>query len=587
MAETERSKYRIGVSSGIYSVARPEELATTVRKLGYSLTRGTSVVELAADVPNEVTQTEGKEIRYIARKQGMDILFHGSLTVPMSMPERAEWRDAHDHICKSIRSAVFSGAKYVNFHACLNIWLELLTYAGRKLTMVFCDHEGRFVSHILAENGDLREWFTNKRWSDYVHDILTAEERTEAISAAESLIEERIRETLENLAKRGLPPEEFTKERERIVNEESKNRAKLERDKIKDAIRNKLASRGRWDSEELRAVVGVIDGYHLMARYLFYTKDPIFTEMAKIYKKLMDKYDLNYSNKNWVDEAWDNAEQNNDRRFKEFFYGMVASKYLEGHVKKALEWINKEFIPEELANLKVDDEKEREEIIKIAKNIAIAIEVPDARDPTHAGLHLLWNPRQLYVAVKTIRKVLDTERVWMLMDYEHVATQGIDPIKDMDEVVNIAPDFGRYTISIHANAPNPLQPHIPIELGDIRIYQLLWYLKQTGFGKHNSVYLIYERGGGEDPFKKSIDSLRTMVKYLDMDVEPRKLPLEFYGLEPLTAGGADRQRQIVFDHAYEPLKDLLEMPEEDWTMLSQSAIRKGKKPEQWKKGEFK
>ena len=40
------------------------------------------------------------------------------------------------------------------------------------------------------------------------------------------------------------------------------------------------------------------------------------------------------------------------------------------------------------------------------------------------------------------------------------------------------------------------------------------------------------------------------------------------------------------DHAWEPLKDLLEIPEEEWTFLSQTAIKKGKKPEAWKKGEF-
>jgi len=31
---------------------------------------------------------------------------------------------------------------------------------------------------------------------------------------------------------------------------------------------------------------------------------------------------------------------------------------------------------------------------------------------------------------------------------------------------------------------------------------------------------------------------------------------------------------------------LLEIPEEEWTMLSQAAIKKGKKAEVWKKGEF-
>ena len=174
----------------------------------------------------------------------------------------------------------------------------------------------------------------------------------------------------------------------------------------------------------------------------------------------------------------------------------------------------------------------------------------------------------------------------MLMDYEHVATQGVDPIKDMLQTIKIAPDFGAYTLSIHANAPNPLQPHNPIEMGDVRIYKLLWMLRKTGFGKNRDAFLIFERGGGEDPFKQSVEVLRLMVKYLSQDIPEEELPPEFFGVKGAVAGSEKRQMQIIRDHAYEPLKDLLEMPEEEWTMLSQSAIRKGKRPEQWKKGEF-
>ena len=99
----------------------------------------------------------GVEIRKMAEKQGVDILMHSSLTIPMGIPERSDWRDAQDHIEKSIRSAVQSGAKYVDFHSCLNIWLELMTYTSRKLTMSFCDHEGHFISRILQQSKSLME----------------------------------------------------------------------------------------------------------------------------------------------------------------------------------------------------------------------------------------------------------------------------------------------------------------------------------------------------------------------------------------------------------------------------------------------
>jgi hypothetical protein len=162
----------------------------------------------------------------------------------------------------------------------------------------------------------------------------------------------------------------------------------------------------------------------------------------------------------------------------------------------------------------------------------------------------------------------------------------VDPIKEMEKVIKIAPDYGSYCLGIHCNVPNPMHAHEPLELGDIRIYQLLWYLRVTGFGKKVPGYILYERGGGQDPFQHSVEVLRLCVKFLEKDVEPDELPDEYFGMKGPVAGDEIRQRQIIMDHAYDPLKDLLEMSEEDWTFLSQSAIKKGKRPEQWKKAEF-
>ena len=200
--------FKVGVTSGLYSIARSEELATSVRKIGFGLTRGTSAIEIAGDVPHEVTETDGEEMRHIAKKQGVDILWHGSLTVPMCMPERGEWRDAHDHMQKSIRSAVHAGAKYIDFHACLNIWLELMTYAGRKLTMVFCDHEGNFISKIMKESERLREWFIKERWDDYVRDILNPDELERASASTSVEAENYRRQEIERVITEGLKDED-------------------------------------------------------------------------------------------------------------------------------------------------------------------------------------------------------------------------------------------------------------------------------------------------------------------------------------------------------------------------------------------
>jgi sugar phosphate isomerase/epimerase len=591
---------KVGISTGLYGIARSEDLGTVVRKLGYGLTRGVAAIEISEDVPHEITETEGRELRYIAKKQGLELLLHGSLTVPMCIPERGEWRDADDHLKKSVRSAVYAGCSYVNFHSSLREWLELMTYAGRKLTMTFCDHEGNFIDKILKKSEKLRKWFVEKRWDDFFRDILTTEEIEKAHTEASIEVSEwRKREELKKLRALNLPdevieyiqvrgtipptlPPSITKridnaleEVRRIASEKS---AEISRDKIKEKISDKLSKGEKWRNEELRAVVGVLDGYHIMAHYLFYEKDPIWAAMVEQYKDVIKKYKLDYSKFYWLDEAWEEAEKKNDKEFKEFFYAVCGAKFLEGHMKKLFEWMNKELIKKELKN--------NPELQEIARKLKIALEIPDSRDPSVAGMYILWHPKQLYAAIKTIRKTLKTDRIWILIDFEHIATQGLDVLKTMEEVTNKNPDFGSYVLSVHSNKPNPLHSHIPIEIGDIDIYTLEWYLRRSGMGKTYTAYLIFERGGGEDPFKRAVEALKIIARYLEQDIPPENLPPEFFGVKGLTAGSFKRQLEIIRDHFHEPLKDLLQMPEEEWTMLSQAAIRAGRKPEAWKKGEL-
>ncbi|MFH1977735.1 MAG: hypothetical protein ABIJ92_00215 [Candidatus Aenigmatarchaeota archaeon] len=606
---------KVAVTTGIYYAARSEELANAISKLGYALTRGASAIEIAADVAHEVPYSHGVEIRHIARKQGVEILFHGDLNVPFEIPERGEWRDAQDRLRKSIRSAVNAGAKYVNYHACLNIWLELMTYAGRKLTFSFCDESGRFISKILKEDAKLRKWFIKKVVDDsWRRDIFTDDEITkissriqvEEIEWKRQETEKRLREAL---SKRGVSKEEINavidaalmrglvhtrdpsidklvdKVLTDIRTDTSIEDARIRKKIFDDELEKKLADGKDWDSEELRGGLSVVQGYHIMGHHLFYTKDPQWMAMAEQYKNVLEKYNLDYDNFYWLDEAWKKSEDNNDRDFKEFFYAAIAAKYVEGHLKRAFKWMKDDLIGKEIAKLK--DPKEREELTNITKNLIIALETPDAREPQHAGLYFLFRPKQIYSVVKTIRKVLDTTKVWSIIDHEHLATQGLDALTESRETVAKIKDLGEYMICVHSNHPNPLQPHQPIELGDTILYELLWNLRKTGLGRNKMVYLLFERGGGDDPYKRSIEALRLMAEYLEKETPPDKLPLEFFGVKGRVAGDYNRQFQIMRDHMYEPLKDLLEMPEEEWSMLSQTVVKKGKRPEVWKKGEFK
>ena len=131
-----------------------------------------------------------------------------------------------------------------------------------------------------------------------------------------------------------------------------------------------------------------------------------------------------------------------------------------------------------------------------------------------------------------------------------------------------------------------MHPDEPLEHGDVTLYELLYNLRITGLGKKREAFLVYERGGGEDPFQRSVDIIKLMARFLQTDppTKPEDLPVEFYGLKEMS-GDVDRQLMIILDHKMEPIKDLFEMSEEDWGLLSRAAREKGK-AEAFKKGEL-
>ena len=226
------------------------------------------------------------------------------------------------------------------------------------------------------------------------------------------------------------------------------------------------------------------------------------------------------------------------------------------------------------------------ELMEIAKKLKITIEIPDSRDPKYAGLFILWKPKQLYALVKTLRKYVNPN-IYITWDFEHLAGQGVDPIQEMEETIDVLglKDIGKYTLSVHCNKPNPLHGHVPIELGDEEVYRLLWNCRRSGMGNDShDVFLFFERGGGQDPYKQSVDALKLMAQELEKDTHYDKLPAYVYGLK-MTAGDEERQKQIVLQHRFELVKELMQVPEEEWGWLSGIATRKGKTKE-WKKNEL-
>ncbi len=630
--------FKVGTTPGLHYIARSPELATSVKKIGFVLTRGISTMELPLDIPHEITFTEAKKIRHIAKKQGLEMNTHGDLQIELGMPDRSDWRDAQDRIQKSIRSAVFMGSTYIVFHSTMTIWLELLTHgAGRKLTVSFCDHKGRFILDIFKDSKKLREWlvFRAGRMFDVLeHDILNLDERRRmqhkvseryndwvkekmnselrvalygisdfiksalAKSANKEISKKEVDDYIDHLVGeyqlRGIIPQtdKFIEQKMRNVianvhDEAGEKQIEIDKEVRAETVLKKLEKGGSWFSEEIRGG-SINDGYIIMANYLFLEKDPIWVAMTEEYKDLMKLYKLDYNDPSWLDRTLKEAQDHHDRDFKEFFYAVVAAKFAEGHMEATFKWMKNGLVKEinALPGKADEDSKFKEACLKTAKKLIIGIENPESRESHYAGSHLLWRPKQIYAAIKTIRKLHGLDRLMMIVDHEHLATQGVDALIESKENILTKKDFGSLVIAVHANHPNPMHSHETLEFGDTVLYELLYNLVVTGMGKDRTVFLIYERGGGDDPYQRSIDVLKTMAKFIEKQTPIGKLPLEFFGMESMAMGGEKRQLQIIEDHKMEPLKDLFEIPEEEWGILSSAAKSKGK-AEVFKKGELK
>lgn len=621
-------KFKVSVSAGLFNVARGEEIATVIRKVGYALTRGTSAIEISGDVPHEIDFTEGRELRYISEKQKIDLSFHGSLQVPMCMPERVQWREAQDHLEKSIKSGVYGGCSYVNFHSCLHFWVEMMTYAGSRLENIMSDWDGRFISEILWENPKLIKWFIWRFFDRYQGAILGSERLSVLqykVQAEFDTERERIPEKYgeesqkidEDYKKGKITLEEGRRLKNEIQKKIDKDREDLRTDKFVDKLNKMIKERLEeflsdpnprkrrdWYVKERGDFK---DACEILANALFLTQDPIWIDMVKMYEDVLKKYNYNPGEaerepfSEWVSESFEKAEEEGDMKFKEFYYGVVGAKFMRGHLIKLFRWMadhkNGLFhqIEVELDSINPPNkEEEKKKLKKVLRNIKITIENPDARDPSHAGRYMLWHPKQIYVSVKHTKRELKEkwenpyhDKIFMLIDFEQLATQGTDPLHEIKDLTKVIPDVGKFISGIHANYPTPLHSHLPIEMGDIHIYRLLWELKEAEMGKHHTTYLVFERGGFKDPYKMSVTALRLMIKFLDENIEPKNLPPEFFGISSKLPLAEERQWGTIHAHAMDPLKGMLKVPEEEHTAMSKAAIEEErKKPEDWKKEEY-
>lgn len=324
---------------------------------------------------------------------------------------------------------------------------------------------------------------------------------------------------------------ESKKEGEKITEEENK---KIEEEAVKEGIKSFVVSQDlAYGSEKI--------AYYIVAKWMMMEKQQLW--MNIVGKMLSDDDLINLAN--IPDKSWVSA---------------VSAMYILGH-----------FTPK--------DTKAYPDPKQLLKkfNLLFVFETPMAGHGTE-GLMRLARPRDMCFLAKAI----NSDFVGVAYDSEHMLGSNINPLTEAESLPAKA---GELIKVIHLGYPTPHSPaHMPIPVGSeaqLFLYRVLFELRKKGFTEG---YLIFERAG-EQSIQQSVIAIRLMVQFLEKDVPPDKLPEEFYGMKP---GGPEIARQLVAirEHALDPMKGLITVPEEEHGFFGKAAIEKGK-GEEWKKEKYK
>jgi hypothetical protein len=278
--------------------------------------------------------------------------------------------------------------------------------------------------------------------------------------------------------------------------------------------------------------------YYIVAKWMQHEGDPLWRSI--------------------VDENIKDKDLPNPEKIKKWVPA-VSAKYISGH-----------FCPK--------DEKMFKDPKKIMEKYRIyALFEADMGAGGVEGLSRLIRPRDMIMLCQVIK----SKWAGICIDFEHILSQNIDPKKEIESIPNGSAERVKL---LHLGFPTPLVPaHMPIPLGSkeqLWLYERIYELRQKGF---EDGWMIFERAG--NPREQVILVLRLIKEYLEKDVPPKELPIEFYGIRP-QGPEMKRQELAVRDHALDPLRGMLSVPEEEYTFLSKAATEKGK-AELWKKERFK
>lgn len=587
--------YEVGISSGILAAARPEEMPLYIglaRKAYYAITQGVKFVQVDLESISELEQEGLKEEIEKVKEFGIKFGIH-SETVAFGV-EAAELDSAierdyifgHERIARILELAGEIGSIYVLVHSSESYPLRVLERVTQPAVLV--DFFGNPLDEFIRRYPKLEEWLIGGKVEEVAEKIFSVfEEKRKEIKPEDIEAEVKTPNFLwrEILAGASLPEffprwivdritAEELRDPERRKYEEWSPEERASFDlRLKDHIRNLV---GELLERFLRLIRSRVlhygperFAYWIVAKYLEMEEPEWWNKFVSLTVKYFATVD-GKTVEEWLKEEGIEEYSINDEKFRmleRLWVPAVSAKYIWGHFMPEKNWKG-------ILRVKPD----LKEILRKWKMIMV-FESPMARRGIEEWLRLP-NPLQFYHLCREIGEDI----TGIALDFEHMMSIRLMP----EVVIDLLPeDGGRLVRVIHAGWPSPLAPaHLPLLLGSdeqFKYYKWLYKLRKKGLGV-KKYYLIYERGAPH--VRESIVTLRRIAEFVEKEVDPEKLPPEFFGVEPTGFASPERQREIIRAHAFEPLKGLLVVPEEEWTFLGRAA-RERAKVEEWKKEELK
>lgn len=533
-------EYTIGVSSGMFGIAKPEEKISYIdlsQKSFYSALKGVNFTQIDLETATELDSPDIDNRLERIRNLGISYGFHGETPamgegaqIALTSAIENQYEIGHTRFVKNLEGTGRLKAVYYLQHSCEGSPAEtpyirlgesmqptsVVDIWGRRLDIFLSKKENEHVLNWAIRDKEILELIGR-----YTYELSYESCVSEYQRERRSKVEERWN-GIRYFQRRELTEEE-KRERDKQIEEAKKQGEKEAIEHLKEMILDfSKRSDMRFGAEKIP--------YLIIGKWMADKKDPIWIGIVrdKNFEKVRD------GPSDWVPA--------------------VAAKYIWGHLNP-LPGMENRF-------------KDPKKILE-KYNFDLVIETPMVSKGMEKE-YRITRPKHFVILCKN----LGTKHCGAVIDFEHCLGAGINPDKEIEEFCS---DGGKYVKALHVGWPTPLQPaHVPIPLGSEQqewLYRWMLALRKKGFNERENRYIIFERGGGigGDPVEQSTLALKKIVEFLRQEIPVNNLPKEFFGMEDKKI---KMQESEIREHAFDPVKGLLAVPEEKHGFLSKAAVEK-------------